>query len=406
MYADDIILMSSTAKGLQEKLDALGKYCDDWCLTVNPTKTKIMVFNKAGRHINIDFKYKEHKLDCVQHYKYLGMYFSASGSFSFAQNELYKKGLKAYFKLQKDFLTLNPNVKTSMHVFDHTIKPILLYGCEIWGSFNTTTARFRHGNIPLNKMFSNIVSEKLHMKFCKFILGVHKKTTNFAVFSELGRFPLYFDIVKNLINYWLRLESLDAFPLLQDAYQHSKTLHDKNKSSWYSSIKQILDHIPQLRNLNRKASKDYVKKTNKEVFLNLWRSQSKDCSEGKLRTYLKFKTNQGFENYLSIINSFEFRRSLTRFRVSSHHLQIESGRYQGIPPHQRLCQRAKLKMKFIFLLCCTKFDIERQQLYRTISQSCINFRTLNTMEKFLWLMTCEDVTILKDLSKFVHKNCK
>jgi uncharacterized membrane protein YcfT len=23
-----------------------------------------------------------------------------------------------------------------MHVFDHTIKPILLYGCEIWGTFN------------------------------------------------------------------------------------------------------------------------------------------------------------------------------------------------------------------------------------------------------------------------------
>jgi hypothetical protein len=49
MYADDIILLSSTAEGLQAKLDILDSYCNDWCLTVNPTKTKIFVFNKAGR---------------------------------------------------------------------------------------------------------------------------------------------------------------------------------------------------------------------------------------------------------------------------------------------------------------------------------------------------------------------
>jgi hypothetical protein len=38
MYADDIILLSSTAEGLQAKLDILDSYCNDWCLTVNPTK--------------------------------------------------------------------------------------------------------------------------------------------------------------------------------------------------------------------------------------------------------------------------------------------------------------------------------------------------------------------------------
>ena len=40
MYADDIILLFSTAKGLQAKLDILDSYCNDWCLTVNPTKIK------------------------------------------------------------------------------------------------------------------------------------------------------------------------------------------------------------------------------------------------------------------------------------------------------------------------------------------------------------------------------
>ena len=40
-------------------------------------------------------------------------------------------------KYLKDFISHNPNIGTSIHEFDHTIKPILLYGSEIWGSFNT-----------------------------------------------------------------------------------------------------------------------------------------------------------------------------------------------------------------------------------------------------------------------------
>ena len=410
MYADDIILLSSSAKGLQEKLNILGKYCDDWCLTVNPIKTKIMVFNKAGRHIHLTFNYKNHALDCVQHYKYLGVYFSASGSFSFAQNELYKKGLKAYFKLQKDFLAFNPSLKTSMHVFDHTIKPILLYGSEIWGSFNTNTPKFRNGPLDFDKVYNKLVSDKLHVKFCKQILGVHKKTTNFAVLSELGRFPIHFDIVKNIVNYWIRLENLDNFPLLQDAYIQSKKLNDQHKSSWYGSLRLLLSNIPKLANIGRsKISKDFVKKAIKEIYLIFWKRQLTERSSGKLRTYLKFKTNPGFENYLSIVQSFELRRSLTKFRVSAHRLEIESGRYRGIPPQQRFCKRCdsgEVEDEIHFLICCSKFNDNREQLFVSISKTCKNFVNLNTHEKFIWLMNCEDPLILKDLCKFMSQNCK
>ena len=32
--------------------------------------------------------------------------------------------------------------------------------------------------------------EKFHLKFCKRILGVHSKSTNVAIYAELGRLPL------------------------------------------------------------------------------------------------------------------------------------------------------------------------------------------------------------------------
>jgi hypothetical protein len=50
-------------------------------------------------------------------------------------------------------------------------------------------------------------------------------------------------------------------------------------------------------------------------------------AEGKLRTYLKIKTNFGYENYLSIIKNFEQRRRLSKLRISAHKNMF----YRAIP---------------------------------------------------------------------------
>lgn len=49
MYADGIVTLSSSAKGIQARLSKLEKYWSDWCLNIQ--KTKEMIFNKAGRNI-------------------------------------------------------------------------------------------------------------------------------------------------------------------------------------------------------------------------------------------------------------------------------------------------------------------------------------------------------------------
>jgi hypothetical protein len=59
--------------------------------------------------------------------------FSNSSSFTEAKKELYQKGLKAYFEFRKCFEHHKPKIKTLLHVFDHTIKPVFLYGSAIWG---------------------------------------------------------------------------------------------------------------------------------------------------------------------------------------------------------------------------------------------------------------------------------
>ena len=61
-----------------------------------------------------------------------------------------------------------------MHIFDHTVKPVLLYGSEIWGALNHICSRLRN-EVSLDKIYQNIDPDKRNTKICKFTLGLTKK---------------------------------------------------------------------------------------------------------------------------------------------------------------------------------------------------------------------------------------
>jgi hypothetical protein len=99
--------------------------------------------------------------------------------------------------------------------------------------------------VEKNKIFNNLKCETLHINYCKSILGVQKKSSNFAVLCELGRFPLYYHFIKAMINYWFRLETLQnpSFILLKETYLVSKNVYLQNKPSWFTSIQAMLDQL-------------------------------------------------------------------------------------------------------------------------------------------------------------------
>ena len=49
LYADDLMLLSTSKAGLKRCFDKLASYSEDNCLTVNLKKTKIVVFCKSGK---------------------------------------------------------------------------------------------------------------------------------------------------------------------------------------------------------------------------------------------------------------------------------------------------------------------------------------------------------------------
>jgi hypothetical protein len=81
------------------------------------------------------------------------------------------------------------------------------------------------------KILSTSHTEQSHVKKIKYILGVNRKTTNIAVMSELGRYPIYFSVILVMLKYCHRLEGQQE-GLLFDAYICNKELH-------FSKIKSI-----------------------------------------------------------------------------------------------------------------------------------------------------------------------
>jgi hypothetical protein len=58
------------------------------------------------------------------------------------------------------------SIKCLLDLFDKMIKPILLYGCEVWGFSN------------------NDILEKIHLNFCKILLKYPTKL-HFMIFIQL-----------------------------------------------------------------------------------------------------------------------------------------------------------------------------------------------------------------------------
>ena len=139
-------------------------------LTVNPNKSKILIFRKGGKlPKNLQFYNGDIVLEITSKFTYLDIVFTTGGSFSEAPSTLSGQAQKAIFALNINiniFVNINPS--HVLDLFDKLISPILCYASEVWGFTNA----------------NNI--ERVHMQLCKILLSVKQCTQNEFVHGVLG----------------------------------------------------------------------------------------------------------------------------------------------------------------------------------------------------------------------------
>ena len=95
--------------------------------------------------------------------------FKPSGSFSEAINYLCKKASTASFCIRKAVASEFLNVDLFLKLYEQCVKLSLLYCSEVWW-----TDKVMHRSSDIEQKYDILPNEKVQLKFCKILLGVHK----------------------------------------------------------------------------------------------------------------------------------------------------------------------------------------------------------------------------------------
>jgi len=306
---------------------------------------------------------------------------------------VYEKARKASFKLRKLVNNEDLAPKLLIDLFDKLIKPIAMYGTEIWLSPQKIEKNFI-------KFTDTVPAEQLHKAYLRYTLGTHKKATNLAIMGETGRVPLAIQASQTLIDYRNKiLFDGDTSPILKEALEESRNLASK-KRGWYYETEEVIKLCNKEVITDTDMPTNYnVKASLTEKYINHWDENTNNG--GKLRTMRLFKNNFRLETYLEIIKNGNERKQLTRLRLSAHRLEIERGRYKGIEIGDRKCNTCmEVEDEIHFMMRCKLYDKERKILMNMIEETAPNSTNLDEKSKFIFLMSSEG-EIVKQVAKTV-----
>jgi hypothetical protein len=130
---------------------------------------------------------------------------------------------------------------------------------------------------------------------------------------------------------------------------------------------------------------------------------SKLDQKSKIYLFSNLKQNSLVESYLSISN-FEYRKLITKLRISEHNLLIEKGRHLNMPREQRFCSHWKcVDDEKHFLLHCTINSELRSSFLNILNNENQIFNNLSESEKLSYILHPSTPSQVNKLDSFKKK---
>ena len=275
-----------------------------------------MIFGKGGTIAKkIKFYYEGNEIDIVSSFSYLGIVFTPGGSFSQAQVTLAGQAQKAVFKLKMYFYKLaHLTPKHVLELFDKRVSPIFNYSSEVCG-------------FSRRKQI-----ERVHLQFCKNLLVVKQSAKNSFIYGELGRENYQSKRHFNIIKYWLKL--LNSRDNLYINVVYKIMLKDMliypEKKNWASVVKNLLSSLGFYEAWLHQGVGDeslflnQVKQRLRDTFVQNWQS---DLNLSITALFYRNVESLQIQGYLDAVTVKKIRVALSRLRVSSNRLEVETGRW-------------------------------------------------------------------------------
>ena len=256
------------------------------------------------------------------------------------------------------------------------------------------------------KLPKNNPIERLHLSFCKQLLGVRKQTNTSGVLLELGQIPITFDARKMAIKNWERIHKDSANELLIASHKNAM----KENLPWETSIRNLfsVNGLQDLFQAKVDKTEDSCRKSAANIMLRRLMDQFHQTSLEAIKTSSKMKTlsllkvEPGRESYLTEVTNPRHRRALSKLRLSSHTLEVERGRWYTTESSkkERFCTFCKQKgLEKVedeqhFLLKCPMSKELRDEF---LPKEILNNRHLSDDEKFTQILLSD----LKKTAKFI-----
>ena len=285
----------------------------------------------------------------------LGMWFVASGSITMQMmcNLNHRE-----FNIKKFYDWLEVNLMTPINiklwVLDACMFAAYLYGCECWSTIDEVK----------DKLLA------LERKLLKTILQVKPSTPNAMVYTELGRCDLITRIKIRQKKFYEKCKNLTKEEsVIADILELCKDL-------------EIIKYYEEIENDLDVQSRDQMKE---------------DIQKATTTLCQKYNELTDLENVDAVYNRFlreDKRIQITKWRLSSHDLHIETGRYTSpiTPRNERICKR-----------CPTSVEDENHVLFQCPLYDTVRMRNsdlflrLSTVHAMLNPKSIEDASLVGDV---------
>ncbi|CAG2187145.1 unnamed protein product [Mytilus edulis] len=391
LYADDIVFISSSAASLQTQLDTLNNWSRRWRLNVNIDKTKVLHVRKATvARSEFVFKIGDKIVDYTSQYRYLGLTVSETLDYNISVNELITGSSRALGSLvSKYYSTDGFDYDTYTKLFESTVAPIMTYCAGVWGF----------------KAYEGL--DKLQNRAIRSFLGVGKFTPIPGMTGEMAWIPVSIRNHCQMIKLWCRIVNMHSERLPSRIYAWDCSFSRNHKDTWYNNIKSIMNESGLDTLFNSKCtdglSTKFISNFAKDMLMQKYQITWEKAVEAmpKLRTYRDLNTTYSVQPYLKSGISRHERSAIARLRCGVFPLEIEKGRYRGVPADRRLCKVCRtgsVEDEKHFLLHCPTYSLQRNRMFMDCQQryNC-NFDNMSDMDKFKFLLSAG----VKIVSKFI-----
>ena len=280
--------------------------------------------------------------------------------------------------LNKYFAVDGLQYATFYKLYSMCVCPVLDYASEVWG----------FADFPKIDTVQNRAQ--------RVFLGVHNLTPTAAVSADLGWTPSRIRRQVSMIRFWNKVIAMPDYRLTKQVFIWDRSFKRQN---WNANVKKLFIEMGCVEKYE-----NVVHMQPSLAWALLYDNFCKKWSDtvnlsAKLRTFKIFKKVPRTESYVLLPNR-ELRSVIARFRTGVLPLEIETGRWRGVPENERLskmCNCNEIENEIHFILYCHFYQKERFAFFNQLKK-LNDFLNFSDTVKLTFLMSDE---IIVKTGKFI-----